>query len=335
MATAMADLEQATGVQRIPASEYHAIPALSNSGMKRLAISPLSYWFHEINPARVAAKESAEMTFGTALHCMVLEGEAEFYKRYAVGISQDDYPDTLLVKVDDLKGWLQERNCKTKSVRKDDLIRDVQAIDATVPIWDVLVEEDRRNNEGKIVLCKSEFQRLSNAADALLAEPRLRSILASGEPEVSLVSHDPISGTPLKARLDWVSDDFILDLKTFSQKRGKSIDQTIADAIFWEGYYRQAFLYTTMHQRITGRKKAARFVMAFVESDPPHEVRLREFRPTTDGVMNVYWSRAQLEVNSYCQLWMQYVRRFGEKPWREEQRIEVLLDEEMRALAFS
>lgn len=335
MGTVTIEEQQATGIQHIGASEYHAIPALSCSGMKDLNVSPLRYWHLHINPNRPAPKESAEMGFGSALHCLVLEGEREFYKRYAVGVAPEDYPDTLLVNVDDLRGWLQERGCKTKSTRKADLIRDVQLLDPSVPIWDVLVEEDRRANENKVVVCRAEFERLSATAEALLSEPRVRSILSAGEPEVSITSKDPASGTPVKGRLDWLSDDFILDVKTFTQKRGKSIDQTIADAIFYEAYYRQAYLYTTMHQRVTGRKKAARFVMAFVESEPPHEVRIREFRPTTDGDMNVYWSRAQIEVRNFCQLWMSCVKRFGERPWREEQSIDPLMDEEMRMLAFS
>lgn len=319
---------------RIPAEEYHAIPSLSASGMKDLAVSPLRYWFLNINPARPIRKESLEMKFGTALHCLVLEGERVFHQRYAVSVEQDDYPHTLLVTVDDLRSWLSVRGHKANGTRKIDLIKAVQSIDSSVPIWDVVDEENRIASAGKMLICKSEFERLSTTAQALLDEPKLQDILKDGEPEVSIHTKDQVTGADLKVRMDWVSGGWILDLKTFTQKRGKSIDQTIADAIFYEAYYRQAYLYTTLHHKVTGRKKAARFVMAFVESDPPHEVRLREFRPAADGVTNVYWSRAQLEVNNYCRLWASCVKRFGDKPWREEQSIDPLMDEEMRMLAF-
>jgi hypothetical protein len=46
--------------------------------MKDLAVSPLRYWHLNLNPNRPPRIETPEMQFGTALHCLVLEGEMAF-----------------------------------------------------------------------------------------------------------------------------------------------------------------------------------------------------------------------------------------------------------------
>lgn len=327
----MATITQA--IQQIPAEEYHSRVALSNSGMKDLAVSPLRYWHTNINPNRPPRVETPEMQFGTALHCLVLEGETVFGSRYACAPEESDYPGCM-VTMEDLRDWLRDRSIKPKGTRKDQLIEQLQSVDPCVPIWDVIQDECDAANSHKRVGCKAEFDRLHGAADALLSEPMLEEILHAGVAESSLFGADPATGIPLKARLDWVSDDYILDIKTFVQKRGKSIDQSVADAIYYERYFRQAYFYATLHQQVTGRSKPLPVVMAFVESEPPHEVRIKELRPTYHGVINVYWQRAEINVRNYCSLWDACMREFGDKPWRSAQQIDPLIDEEMKGLAF-
>lgn len=320
-------------IERIPAAEYHSRVALSNSGMKDLAVSPLRYWFTQINPNRPPRVETPEMQFGTALHCLVLEGEAVFHQRYAQAVDQSDFPGCL-VTIEDLRDWLKAHGITPKGTRKADIICQVQSIDPNVPIWDLIDEADEANTAGKRVGCKEEFSRLFAAAEALRGEPEIQSIMQGGESEVSLFAEDPQTGVPLKGRLDWLTDNCILDLKTFKQKHGKSIDQSIADTIWYEGYARQAYLYSTLHKWVTGRAKPIRFVLAFVESDPPHEVRLRELRPFSYSGANLYWERSRIEVCHFCEMWAKYMTKFGEKPWRTEQKTEPLLDEEIRQLAY-
>ena len=99
-------------------------------------------------------------------------------------------------------------------------------------------------NEGKHILKSEDWSRLAGCAKALMDEPEFQRLRAVGRSEVSYFVTDPDTGVPLKARMDFVAPKWTLDPKTFSQK-GKPIDRTVADAIYFEGYYRQAYLYTT------------------------------------------------------------------------------------------
>lgn len=61
--------------------EYHADPAISSSGIKKLLKSPLEYW-HEspLNPSREKQAATPSMKFGTAYHTLVLEPEKFDYE---------------------------------------------------------------------------------------------------------------------------------------------------------------------------------------------------------------------------------------------------------------
>src|ERR1700722_18275726 len=85
----------------MPVDEYHRIPALSNSGIKQLLVSPLNYWHHNLNPDRTEERDTAAQRFGTATHCRLLE-PACFPERYATEVHADDFPGALDT-VDDLK----------------------------------------------------------------------------------------------------------------------------------------------------------------------------------------------------------------------------------------
>jgi hypothetical protein len=123
-----------------------------------------------------------------------------------------------------------------------------------------------------------------------------------------------------------------LDIKTFSQKRGKSIDKSVTDAIYYEQYYRQAYVYALL--RGWPDKWSGDHVLAFVESEEPHEVRLRALRPKSGSQPNLYWLTAGVEVRGFCRTYAACMERFGEKPWRSECTIQALHDEDMPQLAW-
>lgn len=333
------DTAELNNTNPMEANQYHSQHALSNSGMKDLAVSPLRYWHLHLSPDRPAERITPELTFGTALHCKVLEPD-EFGERFACEIDIGDFPGCLRTK-DDLSAWLKSHG-QAVSGNKPELIDRISRIDASVPIWDVLVERYAVLTEGKVQLSKEDWLRVESANNALLAEPRLVEILKEpGEFEASLFVTDPETGVRLKARMDWVTPKTILDLKTFSQTRGKSIDKTVTDAIWYEAYYRQAYFYSLVHalhagdKSISGPQKAPEFVLAFVESDAPHEVRIRSLRPRVAGEVNLLWEHARREVRGLIRLYADFMNRYGDKPWRSARDIDPLQNEEFPQLMYA
>lgn len=318
--------------------DYFSAPGLSFSGMKDLAVSPLRYWHLNINPHRPERKESPEMRFGSALHCAVLQPDLlDTY--YACELDREQY-EYVLDTMDDLRTWLKDKGITPKGTRKADLIAQAQAVDPDAPILDVLQAQHAEQHAGKVMFNKADWFRLGGAANALRTEPEVQALLSEGRAEAALFATDPNHGVPLKGRVDWLNPEYTVDVKTFSQQRGKSIDRTVTDAIWYEGYYRQAYFYATLRAMQNGGngrpKEALPFVFAFVESDEPFEVRIKVLRPSIGGYQpNLYWERARVEVNALIATYAEYHERFGERPWRDPRTADPLLDEELTALAYS
>jgi hypothetical protein len=324
--------------------DYFAAPGLSYSGMKDLAVSTLRFWHLHLNPERPPEDPTPAMHFGSALHCAVLE-PGEFDKRYACEPSIADYPGCL-VTMDDLRSWCQSHGLPSSGKCKADLVGRVAQADPNVPIWDAIKLQADLDNANRVTFSRADWDRIRKCADSLLSEPRIQAILAEGRPEVAMTATDPETGVLLKARMDWVAPGCTMDLKTFTQQRGKSIDKSITDAIWYERYHWQTYHYGTIRtlqpgagkgEGPTARSRAVpRFVMAFVESEEPFETRIRELRPMNGGGVSMLWERARYDVRELVRLYARCMEHFGpEKPWRYAQEVEPLCDEEISQLAFS
>jgi hypothetical protein len=88
----------------MPEDVYHAIHAVSFSGLKRLSVSSMNYWADSLlNPDR-EERETKFFDFGKAIHCLVLEGEECYAARYAVDLDLADFEgQPILVSTDDIK----------------------------------------------------------------------------------------------------------------------------------------------------------------------------------------------------------------------------------------
>lgn len=312
----------------IDAEKYFAAPGLSNSMMKDLAISPLRMWHRWINPQREIDEPTAQMQFGTALHCAILEPD-EFQRRFAC---EFEPPENCLDTMDDLRGFIRDKGHSPKGTRKDELIAQALTIDSGAQILALLRMDFAKDNEDKTVLSVSDWERVAQCEIALREQPAFAKLIESGTAEVALFGAEPHTNAPIKGRLDWVTPEITLDIKTFSQKKGKSIDKSVTDAIFYEQYYRQAYIYALL--RGWPKTWNGKHVLAFVESDPPHEVRLRSLHARSAGEANLYWTRAALEVRDFCRTYQKYSERFGTEPWRDRCSIDALYDEEIPQLAW-
>lgn len=307
--------------------EYRAAPGLSQSALKDLAVSPLRFYHKQIRPDREPEEPTPYMIFGSAVGCALLEGPEAFLNRYAQWASAEDYPGCL-VTIADIRAWIQGKGMAPKGTKKEDVINQALAIDPAVPILEVIEKRNAARNAGKQMLSKEDWVRVGTAVDALMEEPKIRTILESGSPEVPMFRMDPETGVLLKAKMDWVKPNLIMDVKTFTQKRGKSIDQSVADAIFYERYHWQAYFYSKVRGLAENGWKGD-FVIALVESEEPHEVRIKALRPD-----NLYWNTARFEVNQLIELYADCINRFGESPWRDAQLVGLLQDEDIPQLAY-
>jgi hypothetical protein len=289
-----------------------------------------------INPDRPKDEPTPSMQFGSALHAAVLEPNA-FLDRYACAINPEEYPG-MLDTMEELRGWLKEHGVQPKGTRKEEVIAQVRLVTPEVPIFAVLKAQHAAENQGKVIFSVEDWARIYACAKALRDEPALQKLLSdpAGQFEVKLSAVEPETGVLLRSKQDWVTQGWTLDLKTFVQKRDKSLDRSIADAIYYEDYLRQAWVYTTIRQLQPGASQKAppSFALAFVESDPPHEVRIRVLRPTTGGEANVYWMRSQAKAMALIRLYANCVRIFGTDPWRSPQEMDPLIDDEMPQLSF-
>lgn len=306
------------------AEEYRALRALSASGMKDLAVSPMRYWYKHINPDYEPEEPTPAQRFGIALHSAVLEPDV-FAASYACELNRDDYPDAL-VTIDDIRSWIRDNGERPKGTRKDEVLRQAQSMGCPLPLWDIIVAEHAAACADRTVLSIDEWQRLGACSAEIMDQPRAVEVLYGGT--VESVHRAEYEDIQLKGRFDFQRGDLISDLKTFVCQRSRSIDESINAAIWYEQYYRQMYFYALLHELETGRH--ARCVLVFVESEPPHEVRIKEFRPKT-----LYWERAKFEVQELIGRYKEHLERFGEQPWRALESITQVRDEELpAALAY-
>ncbi len=123
--------------------DYHAIPALSSSKLKKFAQSPALYYREYVAPlsrAKSASTATAFMT-GTVSHGLILEPErcADLYWYH---LNPIDYPQALHT-VADLKAAIEKRGLKPKGTLKSGLIEQLLATDPAMAdqIFDVLAHE--------------------------------------------------------------------------------------------------------------------------------------------------------------------------------------------------
>ena len=307
---------------------------LSNSGINDLMISPLRYWARHVDPHREIPTDTPAKAFGRALHAAVLQPD----KFTALFCEQFVPREGTLTTVADIRSWISDKGGKPKGNAKTGLIEQAQKIDASAPIYDVLVEQFKDTNIGKSVFPSDAWKRIQGAAQALRDEPLLAEILAKGEAEKRYLVN--WNGLNLKAYMDWVTAGWTVDLKTIAtgSHGERSFDREVTTAIWYRGYYRQAYFYSLVRSIAEGGnpQTGPRFLFAFVESEPPHEVRLREMEPKIFGEVNLLWERARIEVNHCIEVYRSNAEQFGigECPWRYACTIEALTEEEFPALAY-
>lgn len=247
---------------------YHAVPALSSSGIKAMASSPMLFWAKTpwLNPDYADDKDAAEKEFrtlGRAYHCRILEGKEAFDARFCIGLDKADYPDAI-ESTDDIKLAIANAgampvgrigtgvfaaNAKgsekevTRAPVKADWIAQLLELDPSAQIWPVITKAYAEEHAGKSFISAEAYKRLAIAAMMIERDEELSKAFTGGYPEVSLFWHCPKTSVPMKARVDYLKLKAMVDLKTTANQQEMSIERAIAREIAVRKYTIQPSVY--------------------------------------------------------------------------------------------
>jgi PDDEXK-like domain of unknown function (DUF3799) len=225
---------------QLDAETYHAIPALSSSGIKNLLISGPDFWYRTpwLNPDYADEDSEAKM-IGRAYHKRILEGRQEFYSAYAETFSAPSYA---LKTIDDMTEALAKVAITLPSkAKKADYLAAVRTNCPDELIFDDLREQHDARHEGKEFLSHDLIAKIETAAKMIEAHPEISKCFSGGYPEVTVLwTEDDIR---FKARFDYLKPKAIIDLKTFGNFMNKPIDNAIYSSMASGKYHIQAAFY--------------------------------------------------------------------------------------------
>lgn len=214
--------------------DYHRSPAISKSGLDRLAISPEHYQAYLMEPR----EETAAMKVGTAVHMAVLEPE-RFKATYA--------------PFDDSEICASIGGAKPRATTK----------------YKEWLEGYKAANAGLILLDGADYKYIYDIVDSvLLRETPCKILSANGAAEHSFFWTDPETGVECKCRPDYLRDDgYIIDLKTTEDASPWGFERSAEKYRYWV----QAAFYKQGVEAVTGIEVKG-FVFIAVEKKPPYAV---------------------------------------------------------------
>lgn len=253
----------------MPDEVYHAIPALSQSGIKKLLGSPMIFWAGcaWLNPRKKPREDAYHYTAGKAYHCRLLEGASAFAQRFApmpdrskhegllesvaeikAAISAVELRDVAgnpikikpvtTVEEDDGKGGILKRPAK-----KEDWIAQLLELNPDAPIWSAIEERYLAEHAGKTLLYPDTMGEIEMAALMIERDPGIAPLMRGGMAEVSLFWYCPTTGIPMKARVDKMKVRRMIDLKTLNNQRERSMENAIRFEIAGYKYNLQPSVY--------------------------------------------------------------------------------------------
>ena len=327
----------------LPEDAYHSVPALSNSGIRNLLISPLDFWARSWMSPDYEPEETEFMRKGSAYHRRVLEGREAFYRTYAPELRLADHPEAL-VKSDEIKNHLRSAGLKL-SGNKPELIERLLAHSPDIKIWDVLKQRHEEANANRQLIPAEWVEEIEICAAHIEKHPDLSRAFSGGYPEVSIF-WETEDGIPMKARLDYLKPKAVVDLKTFSNPLGKPIDRAITTAMAGGRYHIQAFVY---HEAVDAAKRLwaegrvqqyqggaveiGEFLDALRQSDQTFlfVFQATGIAPVARGKVfpkGLIYDCAGAAVAEARQTFKWYMEKFGSEPWVDQTLVETFTDED-------
>jgi len=330
---------------------YHADPGLGSTGLKAVAQNPIDFQFDRLNPEE--RKETPALLWGSAFHARVLEGSYQFERKYQVLPAKEEFPDAL-VTMDDLRGWLIEKEVKPSGKKKEDLIRQVLAIDPEVDIWDEIIRfaEARAINAKASLISRKVNHQIDLAVNWMQQNRILKPIMEdgafiNGAPEVSIIYED--RGVRLKARFDYLYPGMVVDLKSYrpwtSRQETKNVMKAIRDmrydlqaAAYLRAYDFARDMFHAGELQVHGLPPADGWVetMFNVPSDKVQWIWVMlkaSGAPISTAVEFkkelLVFETSSREIENAIDIYRAYTERFGaDKDWMPDSEVFVLADED-------
>lgn len=220
----------------LPAEEYHALPAISKSGLDRV---------HESIPAYLAwaknGKDTRAMRRGRALHTYVLEGKKAFRAEFAVAPAVSDmHPSSK-----DYRYWKEDHDAAGRDIITRADFEDIEGMRDTL-----------------FALLKSMSER---------RHPGIRKLFSDAmHVESSFLWLDETWQIPARCRTDLVSAEaLIVDVKSARDVTDRGIGRAMAEHRYHvqDPWYRRGF------EAATGVRPVG-FVFIFILSARPWTARL-------------------------------------------------------------
>lgn len=328
---------------------YHADPGLGSSSLKAIAQNPVDFQFDKLNPEE--RKESRALLWGSAFHARVLEGFDAYTRKYHVAPSKEEFPDAL-VTMDDLRAWLVDKEVKPSGKRKEDLIRQVQAIDPEVEIWDdIIAFAENRAINAKATLIERKIDKEVELAVTWMQQNKILAPIMDdgafvrGAPEVSIIYED--NGVRLKARFDYLYPGLVVDLKSYrpwtSRQDSKNIMKAIRDmrydlqaAAYQRAYAAARDMFGAGTLAVHGNPPSEEFVKALFVPESVQWIWVMvkaSGAPISTAVefrndLLVFEASAR-EIDNAIHTYRTLSEKFGaDKPWMPESEVYVLSDED-------
>lgn len=224
----------------VSAADYHALPFVSNSYLKRLAKCPAN--------AKVEDREETKaLILGRAAHVMTLEGDDAFHSESVI------LPEEAPKRPADRQRFAKKPSPETLYA---------------VEWWDIF----ERGAAGKTILTMDDYQTLAGMRDSVRSHPFAKLLLAEGVSETTVIFDLEVNGQKLRCkcrpdRTPAVQMATLLDLKTTEDA---GYDAFIRSCIKF-GYITQAAFYIDGYNAVRGdAPEMDAFAFIAVEKKPPY-----------------------------------------------------------------
>jgi exodeoxyribonuclease VIII len=274
-------------IKQLSMPDYQKAPGLSQSTLKVIGRSPAHFQYALKHPK----EPTRDMLLGTVAHTAILEPsllKGSYHLR----------PNTYKNEKGEDKKWNANANaCKA---------------------W-------LEAHKDKIILTSEEQDAMLGMRKSAMENPTTHAMFKEGAAETCIFAQDPEFNVRLKCRIDWLSGDAIVEVKTTDDAR----PEAFARVMFNKGYDIQAAYNLDLAALVGIRKEW--FVFAVFERDPPYAVATYYLSAEAIESARMRYRR-MLATADYCfkqNEWPGYdsgIKQIAPPMWAQKQSLELLYE---------